>query len=147
MLSPRAPSSRASPRVPLRLTPLVLLCVGLLAVLFPCATGAGGHHPADGPRAVAAAPGPSLPPVAAAPEAAAEEGGHPADECLPGPSGRVPQGRTAAGAPAAVALPGVLGGAVCGTGPQLAGGRGTDASAGPDRSGRATLHALCRCRR
>ncbi|MEE4422809.1 hypothetical protein [Streptomyces bugieae] len=142
----RAPSA-APPRVPLRLTPLVLLCVGLLSVLFPCATGVGGHHHAAGPRAVAAAPGPSVPPVAWAPPEAGEGGGHPADACLPGPSGQVPQGRTAAGAPTAAALPGVLGGAVCWTGAQPATAERADGRPGTERGGRATLHALCRCRR
>lgn len=123
---------------------LLLLIAGLLSVVLPCADGADGHHDVPVPAAASAG---SSGPVAAAPAqaTAGTDSGHHDPACVPGPSGHLPQGRTATGAEGA-ALPAVLAGAV-----RVAADRRPAAGSGaghyrPARGGRSTLAALCRCR-
>ncbi|MFG2286760.1 hypothetical protein ACGFOU_11980 [Streptomyces sp. NPDC048595] len=124
------------PRRTVRLTLLLLLAVGLLSVLLPCADG---HHHVAVPAAVASA---QSEPAAAVP--AATDDGHSASECGPGAPGHVTQGRTAPESQGAA--PAVLGASAVAVAVRRPAPRSACGSRRPVRDGRSTLAALCRCR-
>ncbi|MFE1776083.1 hypothetical protein [Streptomyces sp. NPDC059008] len=136
--APRSPL-RSAIRPTARLTFLLLLAVGLLSVLLPCADGTDGHHHVAVPVAAAAA---QSEPAAAAP--AATDDGHSASECGPGAQGHGPQGRTAPEAQGAT--PADLGAAAGATAVRWPAPRSAGGSRRPVCDGRSTLAALCRCR-
>ncbi len=136
--APRSPG-RSVPRRTVRLTFLLLLAVGLLSVLLPCADGADGHHHVAVPAAVASA---QSEPAAAVP--AATDDGHSAAECGPGAPGHATQGRTAPESQGAA--PAVLGASAVAVAVRRPAPRSAGGSRRPVRDGRSTLAALCRCR-